>query len=200
MRKSIGWAVVVLSALGMVSGNVAAGNGGLSPNVAFTIDVPNVPAQDIPIVLAQAATPSVGTTPQPDYILKDCQQTPSTGDSRSAMRAVEPTGMLAAYIENHSERVIDSATEAAIKITLLEGTKHGNLIAGTSTSGRTAYRYDPTPNYTGNDRAIFLAEFEGRVYKIVVNLVVSPTVGETPLMIGEKPVCPPPILIKAPPS
>jgi hypothetical protein len=41
-----------------------------------------------------------------------------------------------------------------------------------------------------------MAEFEGKVYKIVINLVVSLTVGESPLMEGEQPVCPPPKLIK----
>ncbi len=41
-----------------------------------------------------------------------------------------------------------------------------------------------------------MAEYQGKRYKIVVNIVVSPTVGESPLMEGQQPVCPPPKLIK----
>jgi hypothetical protein len=47
----------------------------------FIMDIPAVPPQQTPIVLAQAATP--GATVPLDYILKDCQETESTGDPRS---------------------------------------------------------------------------------------------------------------------
>jgi hypothetical protein len=54
----------------------------------------------------------------------------------------------------------------------------------------TSYRYDVTPNYTGNDKAVFMAEYGGKRYKIVVDLRVF-------LMVDEnEPVCPPPKLIK----
>jgi len=158
-------------------------------------DVPYVPAQEAPIVLAQAATSGDGTQ-QPDYLLTLCKQTESTGDSRSAFRAVDPAGMLSIYLQNRDHRAIDLATRATIKPILLEGTTHGKITSGITNYGRTTFHYDPIPNYTGNDRAVFLAEFEGKVYKIIVNLVVSPTVGESPLMEGEEPVCPPPKLIK----
>jgi hypothetical protein len=155
-------------------------------------DVPYVPAQDTPIVLAQAATPSV--TPPPDYIFNKCKETESTGSPRSATRGVNPVGMLAAYIENHSQRLIDRATEAAIKLTLVEGTTQGKLNPHTTRDGRLYYMYDPTPNYIGNDRAVFLAEFEGKVYKIVVELHVF----EGPATPGDSgaSTCPPPQLIK----
>ena len=58
----------------------------------FTMDVPYTPMQDNPIVLAQAATPGAGATPQPDYILTGCKETESTGDPRSAVHAVDPAG------------------------------------------------------------------------------------------------------------
>jgi len=159
----------------------------------FTMDVPYIPAQETPVVLAQAAAPA---TLQPDYMLKLCAEIESTGNPRSAGRAVDPAQGLAIYLQNRDHRVIELATMASIKPILLEGTAHGTITSGISNYGRTTYHYDPIPNYTGNDRAVFLAEFEGKVYKIVVNLVVSPTVGESPLMEGEEPVCPPPQLIK----
>lgn len=106
----------------------------------FTLDVPYVPAQDTPIVLAQASAASAA--PQPDYLLNYCKETESTGDPRSAMRAVDPVYMLANYLNSHSSKqVVFDLT--SIKTTLLEGTKHGEIVAGTSNYGRTAYRYAP---------------------------------------------------------
>jgi len=157
----------------------------------FIMDVPTIPAQDTPIVLVQAATAGASTALQPDYILKACTETMDTIDPTSAMRGVDPAYMLTNYLNSHSSKqvVFDLTT---IKTTLLQGTKHGNLVAGTSTSGRTAYRYDPTPNYIGNDRAVFQAVFEGKVYKIVVDIKVLEVVDETP---GAS-ECEPPRLIK----
>jgi hypothetical protein len=54
----------------------------------FIMDVPSVPAQQTPIVLAQAAAP--GATAQPDYLLKDCKEVPSAGGSITAMNMVSP--------------------------------------------------------------------------------------------------------------
>ena len=75
----------------------------------FTMNVPYVPPQETPIVLAQAATLAAGSnTQQSDYVLKVCQETESTGDPRSAMRAVDPAGMLAVYLGNRGDRAIYS--------------------------------------------------------------------------------------------
>lgn len=156
----------------------------------FIMDVPSIPAQETPIVLAQAATLGASANLQPDFILNTCTETESTGDPMSAIRGVDPVGWLRAYIGNRDNRIIDSATTAAIKTTLLESTTHGVLNQRTAKSGAVYYMYDPTPNYVGNDRAVFLAEFEGRVYKIVVELHVFKTVNEN------NPTCSEPQLIK----
>jgi len=158
----------------------------------FIMDVPYAPAQQTPIVLAQAATPVAGSTLQPDYILKQCQETESTGDPRSAMRSVDPAGWLAVYIGNRDHRVIYSNPEAlaAIKTTLLEGTTHGKISSVVDNTGRPWYRYDAVPEYVGKDRAVFMAEFEGKRYKIVIDLRVFIGVDEN------NPTCPPPQLIK----
>jgi hypothetical protein len=159
----------------------------------FIMNMPYAPSQESHIVLAQAATPGAGATPQPDYILKDCQETESTGDPRSAMRGVDPAYGLANYLNSHSSKqvVFDLAS---IKTTLLQGTKHGELVAGTSNYGRTVYGYDPIPEYVGNDQAVFMAEFEGKRYKIVIDLHVFWTVGENDPSATS---CPKPQLIKA---
>ncbi len=130
-----------------------------------------------------------GTTLPPDYVLNVCQDTESSGDPMSAMRGVDPAYMLKNYIQNQVRHYIDIAT---IKnVTLLEGTMRGKMIRGTDNLGMTSYRYDPVPGYVGKDKAVFMAEYEGKRYKIVVTLNVF-------LMVDEKvpSTCPSPKLIK----
>ena len=153
----------------------------------FIMDVPYVPAQETPIVLAQASAPVV--TPQPDYILNKCKETESTGDPSSAMRTVDPAYMLKNFLYTYSKGK-QIADLVAIKTTLLQDTSHGKITSVVDNTGRSWYAYDPTPNYVGNDKAVFQAEFEGKVYKIVLELRVF-------LMVNEyEPTCPPPKLIK----
>jgi hypothetical protein len=83
----------------------------------------------------------------------------------------------------------DSATVARIKITLFENTTHGKLISKTA-AGRVYYIYDAEPGYEGKDKAVFMAEFEGKKYKVIVNLLVGSVEA-----IGES-TCPEPILFK----
>jgi hypothetical protein len=158
----------------------------------FIMDVPVVPSQQPPIVLVQADTAGAGTTPQPDFILKECQETESTGDSRSAMRAVSPASMLIVYFQQH--KGAGFIEDAAIKnITLLKGTKHGNIYSSITNYGRTVFHYDSEYEYVGNDRAVFMAEYQGVRYKIVVDLHVFKTVSENDPSATS---CPPPKLIK----
>ena len=134
----------------------------------FIMDVPSIPAQETPIVLVQAATPNAGTNPQPDYILQACGETESTGDPSSAMHAVDPAGMISNYMQGIYNRPVELSS---IKnVTLLQDTRHGKITSVIDNTGRPWYRYDPEPGYLGNDRAVFLAEFEGKVYKIVVDM------------------------------
>lgn len=133
----------------------------------FILDVPYVPAQQTSIVLTQAATPRANATPQPDYILKICHE---TEHATKALSSINPALGLASYLEHHGHKTIDLAT---IKITLLEGPAHGKLA-----SGGLAYIYEPQAEYTGNDKAVFMAEFEGKLYKLVVELHVFPMVRE----------------------
>lgn len=156
----------------------------------FTMDVPSVPAQETPIVLAQTATPSAGATPQPDYIIKTCVETQEMGGPRAAWRAVDAAGLLAVYLQSHDKRTVDMEMLAAIKTTLLQGPKHGKLFSEVDNLGLTSYHYDPTSDYIGDDRAVFQAEFEGKVYKIVVDIKVLIVID------NNSPQCDPPKLIK----
>ena len=161
----------------------------------FIMDMPYVPAQEPSIVLAQAAASgAASTTLQPDYLLTACKQTESTGDTTSAFHAVDPAYMLKNYIQGRNHRLVELAD---IKnVTMLQGATVGKITSVVDNTGRSWYRYDAPPGYEGNDKATFMVEYQGKRYKIVVNIVVTPTVGESPLMEGEEPVCPPPKLIK----
>jgi len=160
----------------------------------FIMDVPAVPAQETPIVLAQAATPAAGATPQPAYILQTCGETVSTGDPSSAMRTVDPAGMLRVFLQAKEGRRIEPS--AVRNIAILQDTTHGKISSVIDNTGRPWYAYDAEPNYIGNDRAIFLAEFEGKVYRIVVELHVFR--GGVPGDFGAS-TCPAPQLIKVTP-
>jgi VCBS repeat-containing protein len=155
----------------------------------FIMDVPYVPAQDAPVVLAQAD--AAGAIPPADYILKDCQETFHTPDPRSAFRAVDPAYMLKNYIEGRD--VPPPVNLADIKTTLLQGTQHGKIFAEVDNVGLTSYHYDPAPGFYGNDEAVFMAEYAGKRYKIVIQIKVTENFNEN------DPQCPDnlPVLIKA---
>src|SRR3989338_5770091 len=85
------------------------------------------------------------------------------------------------------------ALVASVKLTQLQGVTHGQLIphsADGTSDGRVVYEYRSEPGYVGKDQAIFMAEFEGKRYKIIANVVVSMTINEN------DPQCPAPQLIK----
>jgi len=80
------------------------------------------------------------------------------------------------------------ALMTTIKLTQLQGVVHGQLIPRSvdrTSGGRVAYEYRSEPGYLGKDQAIFLAEFEGKRYRIVVNIIVSKGIDDY------NPQCPP---------
>jgi hypothetical protein len=129
---------------------------------------------------------ALAADPQFDYILNACKETELTLDPKSALRAVDPAGFLYIHYQKQIKRNIDLS---AIKTTMLETPKHGKLIAGISNYGRTTYRYDSDPNYIGKDNAAFVAEFEGKRYKILLDIIVLESVDDN------SPVCGPSKLI-----
>jgi hypothetical protein len=159
----------------------------------FTMDVPYVPyvpAQETPIVLAQANVSDGSISHQPDFILETCKETRSVGDLTTAMNVVDPAGWLAGYLGNQRHRDLYTTASASIKPILLESTNHGKLIPKTTGSGVAYFMYEPESGYEGQDRAVFMAEFEGKRYKIIVVIEVSQYVDESAS------VCPESQLIK----
>lgn len=153
------------------------------------MDMPYAPPQQTPIVLAQAAAP--GATAQPDYLLNACEEKPSAGGLITAMNMVDPATLLAVQLENSGKQFADfTAAVASIKLTQLVATTHGKLIPQPPYAGRVYYEYRSEPGYVGKDQVVFMAQLEGKRYKIVIDLIVTMVINEN------SPQCPEPQLIK----
>ncbi|MFY9260414.1 MAG: hypothetical protein WAO71_07905 [Gallionella sp.] len=137
----------------------------------------------VPIVLAQAATPAT-TAPLADYLLKTCMESSSGGT-----HWITPGGELLGALQNRSREVFNlyesAAREAAVKVTLMAAPAHGKLILQPQYKGYVVYQYQAEPGYVGKDKVVFMAEFNGKRYKIVYNLIVSKDMDE------RNPLCPP---------
>ncbi len=132
-----------------------------------------------------AAENNSGQAPLIHFLFKACTEVEHV---TTAFSGVDPALGLASYLERKGRSTIDLS---AIKITLLQGPSHGELTPGTSDYAKSSYTYDPEPDYIGKDRSVFMAEFERKRYKIVVDIVVVEQVNE-----NEPSVCPAPQLIK----
>ena len=83
----------------------------------------------------------------------------------TAANVISPTGSVWSYLQRENlipEQLTDEMFSTA-KATLLQGAGHGELKV--TASGN--YRYHPTPDYLGTDRATFLVEMGGYKVKVV---------------------------------
>jgi hypothetical protein len=87
--------------------------------IMFTINVPYMPVEEVPVVLAQIATQN--PQPQPDYILRSCTETEHE-DKPSALSSVDPAGVVGTYIMSLREKFLNIS---GFKPTLLVGPQHG---------------------------------------------------------------------------
>ena len=151
----------------------------------MTLDVPSVPPASPPAILAEASASS--TPPRVDYIFELCTETEPTPDNaQSAWRGVDPAHGLKNYLQSPGRpvRIQD------IKVKVLQGTQHGKLsVWGAHTvdysspdaptiDGPSFFRYDPNPGYLGDDEAVFLAKYGGKVFKVIVTIKVLEIVNE----------------------
>jgi len=102
--------------------------------------------------------------------------------------------VLVGELANRSKEPISigesEAREAKVKLTLLVDPTHGKLVPQPSYKGIVYYQYQNEPDYVGKDKVVFLAEFAGKRYKIVYNLIVVKHIDDN------NPLCPPSQLIK----
>ncbi len=139
-----------------------------------------IAAQQPPMLAGEAMTPGPSILARKiDYLMEVCREVPSEGALTTAMNTVDPIGMLAVELGNRSGGdILRSRVMATIKPMILQVTAHGKLIRNMTGAGTEYFIYHPEPGYVGEDRAVFAAEFEGKLYKIVVDLRVSKRVDE----------------------
>jgi hypothetical protein len=157
--------------------------------IMFAIDIPYVPEQQETILLAQES--SMESYPA-DYVLEGCQEVPHDlmGAPRAAFHSLYPTQFLRFYLGNQAGHALDPAEFR--NSVLLEMPIHGTITPGKIDG---YFFYDPMPGYKGHDRAVFQVEYQGKVYRIVYDLVVVEVLDE------KSPLCPEePSLIKVKPN
>ena len=104
------------------------------------------------------------------------------------MRGLSPASGLRNYYGSIGYPLLED-----IKVKLLQETQHGKLtIWGYHDKGPAFFRYDPDPGYLGDDQAVFLVEYGGKVFKTIYTIKVLEVVDD------RSPTCPDPVMIKAP--
>jgi hypothetical protein len=140
-----------------------------------------------------------------NFILKTCHQVVNTSSSEERyFNPVSPEGTLAIELGNRRKQNLydDAKAIASMRSTILEPPKHGTLIPHTEAgdskrsimfeptkygapipypekkSDRIYYMYESDGEYVGKDKAVFIMEFEGLRYKLVIDFLVNVRVDE----------------------
>ncbi len=136
-------------------------------------DMPNVPPQDVPVMIAQAnqAQSSTALTVRTVGICLGIFN--GVGTSPTGENIVEPKGEARAYVRNYEKKNIADTVPATI--TILQQPAHGILrlltqadigtilpnTGGTFDSADPGYIYLPEKGYIGQDKAVVLVEIGG---------------------------------------
>src|SRR6266581_6344851 len=132
--------------------------------IMFAIDMPDVPPQYPPVVIAQASLAKQANTTA-DRTIGVCHLIENRPESRlSAKNSLGPVEWVWSYFKREEKQVFNRAELKAAKASLLQAPAHGTLEIG-STGGAA---YFPTgPDYFGPDRATVLVEIGGLKVKVL---------------------------------
>jgi len=158
--------------------------------IMFAINIPYTPLPEMPMAQTSTADSSfvsqLASKQKFDYIMKDCREFTDHMEEGSAEHVINVKQALANFYRRKYDKKIDVKS---ILTTLEEAPKHREISSGTTNYGNLVYSYDPEHGYLGKDSVVFSAEFEGKRYKVVMELRVLRGVGN-----GTD--CPEPHLIK----
>jgi hypothetical protein len=149
----------------------------------FIPDMPNVPPQYVPVMIAQAASVQLSTE-KLDTTIGVCQLIPSgpVDMPQSADYSLGAVGAVATYLDRveHTKvyQYLQSATTTEI---VLQQPKHGRLDANTG-------KYYPELGYLGKDSVTYLVEIGGHRVKVIYFIQMNPGVGDE----SYKKLCPNP--------
>jgi hypothetical protein len=139
----------------------------------YISDMPNVPPQNVPVMIAQAnqVRPNDVKTIRTIGV---CEPTPNNPANYSLENVIEPKGEAAYYLRTYENQNI--ADSAPGNVTILQQPKHGVLRLETEAnhfgtgkfdSSSTGYAYLPETGYLGKDSATMLVEIGGFQVKVV---------------------------------
>jgi hypothetical protein len=148
------------------------------------MDMPNVPPQYAPVVIAQAeqAQPQlVVASAMAERTIGVCQLIQGADMPPSAFNGMSPTTAAWIYlrrVENLS-KVVTEETLVNAKTTLLKGTTHGTLKYFGVNLGEAIYQYYPDSGYKGADQATFLVEMGNYKVTLIYHFKVGGEFGAT---------------------
>ena len=126
----------------------------------FIPDMPNVPPQDVPVMIAQANQAQPGDV-KTIRAIGVCNPVPNMPDSSpSAGNVIEPELEAKTYFRLYET---EQGYSASATISVLQNPKHGALLD----EGDGAYSYLPEKGYYGKDKAIMQVDFNGLKVNVV---------------------------------
>jgi hypothetical protein len=129
--------------------------------VMFVMDMPDVPEQYAPVVIAQAS--QAQTSGKTDRTIGVCQLIENRPESiRSAINGLSPLQSASIFFSSVENREVGIEGKASV----LQGPAHGTLeeLGGVDRGG---YLYIPMSNFLGQDSATMLVEIGGFKVKVM---------------------------------
>ena len=144
----------------------------------FTMDMPDVPPQNMPVLIAQANQAQAGDV-KTLRTIGVCQPAPNQPRIYSLENVVEPKGEAAFYLRSYEHKNVADSDSSTV--TILQQPKHGVLRLVTEAdrgklfdSGAalldpdaSLYAYLPNDGYLGKDKAVVLVEIAGVKIKVI---------------------------------
>ncbi len=142
----------------------------------FVMDVPDVPPQYAPVVIAQT-TQARRTQAETDGTIGVCQLVSNPirkleSGAYSAVNSVGPLGATGVYLYRQEGKKIGEMGT----VTILNEPAHGILEPIEGARG-TGFYFIPEPDYIGSDRATFLVEAGGKKYRVEYFIQVQTGIG-----------------------
>jgi len=148
----------------------------------FILDMPNVPPQDVPVIIAQAEQAQQSTTSKERKmgVCKPIANLPGVAPHLGNLISPIVQAGIYSYLYEHQE--IDRSAYATATASVLQNPKHGVMRLVTEADRGTlfsrssgpldpaapaAYVYLPEQGYLGNDSATFLVDIGGKKIKVV---------------------------------
>jgi hypothetical protein len=132
----------------------------------FVMDVPDMPPQYTPVVIAQAsqATEANATTGRTIGVCHLIENPPIPPET--AVNSMSPALSVWGYLKKQERPTpgwLTTDVYRAAKVSILQGPSHGEL----KNEEKRDYRYVPTLNYYGQDRATLLVEMGDLKVKVM---------------------------------